>query len=750
MELLAGTHLLDYWAILRRRRFVVYLSIGTVVLVALIGSLLAVPQYRATATLQIERQNPDILSFRDLARTDHSWAAYTDFYQTQYKILASEAVARGAVKHLALAHHPVFEQPGQAPPSALARFFGLFSGGSSDATPPDPALVAARGVQAGLTVSPVRNSHLVEVSWVSPDAELSASVANAIAEAYIQFSMELQYSASDSAGEFLGDQIGKLKEEIQTIEETLQRYGESKNIVSIDDASNITLRALTDVSQRRTAAQTELARAEAAYRAAVASPPEALPEVQRSSLIEKLRGQYDEYEAKYSETAKQFKDEWPAMQTLSAKMEQARQRLALEVSAIASQVIIAAETEYNRARHEVENLGRLVEDQEAAAQLLRRDSVEFTNLQTEVQKKRQTLDTLLGRQNEMALATRLKDIQATSSNIRIVDRARAPEGPFRPNKKVNLLLGLVLGTLLGVGAAFAIEYLDHTVHSAAEISAIVEIPTLAVVPRHGPGAAPLSRARRATAPGEPLDLVAHLDGRARVSEAYRELRTALLLSNAGRPPRQILVTSALPEEGKSATAVNLAIVLAQLGRRVLLVDTDLRRPRLHKIFGCSRDRGVSTFLSGLATDPLSLAVGTGVDHLELLASGPVPPNPSELLNSKTFVELGMSFLDQHFDHIVYDSPPVLAVSDAVVIGSVVDAVVLVARAERTPRQSLRLAVERLTQAGVRPVGVVLNDVDMATHGRGYWNDYGPYDQAEGAPVAARSGRKRAGGGRASG
>lgn len=748
MDLLGSTLPMEYWAILRRRRFVVYLSIGTVVLVALIGSLLAVPQYRATATLQIERQNPDILSFKDLARTDYSWAAYTDFYQTQYKILASEAVARKAVDALQLTRHPSF-----APAESKSTLRGLtrwFRAEGSRSEPPSPELVAARRLQGGLTVSPVRSSHLVEISWVSPDPQLCASVANAVASAYIQFSMGLQYDASGSAGEFLGDQIGKLKEEIQTIEEALQSYGEAKRIVSIDDASNITLRALTDVSQRRTAAQTELARAEAAYRAAAASPPEALPEVQRSTLIERLRGQYDQYEAEYSEGAKQFKDEWPAMQNLAAKMEQARQRLALEISAIASQVIIAAQSEYTRAKREVENLDRLVVDQETAAQLLRRDSVEFTNLQTEVQKKRQTLDALLGRQNELALATRLKDIQATSSNIRIVDHARPPEGPFRPNKKVNLLLGLALGSLLGVAAAFTLEYLDHTVHSAAEISTLVDIPTLAVVPRHGPGAAPLSRARRAPVPGEPLDLVAHLDGRARVSEAYRELRTALLLSSAGRPPRQILVTSALPEEGKSATAVNLAIVLAQLGRRVLLVDTDLRRPRLHAIFGCGRDRGVSTFLSGLADDPLPLALPTGVEHLELIASGPVPPNPSELLNSKTFVAFGNHFLEQHYDHVVYDSPPVLAVSDAVIIGSVVDAVVLVARAERTPRQSLRLAVERLTQAGVRPVGVVLNDVDMATHGRGYWNDYGPYDQAEGAPVAARPRNRRAGGSRASG
>ena len=243
------------------------------------------------------------------------------------------------------------------------------------------------------------------------------------------------------------------------------------------------------------------------------------------------------------------------------------------------------------------------------------------------------------------------------------------------------------------------------------------------------------RRKAAAAPSEAVDLVSFRDGGAGASEAYRELRTALLLSSAGSPPRRIMVTSALPEEGKSATAVNLAVVLAQLGRRVLLADTDLRRPRLHRVFGKTNASGMSTYLSGLETDPLRLVVGTGILNLDLVTSGPVPPNPSELLNAPIFEDAGKRLLDAGYDHVVFDSPPVLSVADAVIIGSVMDSVIVVARAGRTPRPSLKAAVERFLQAGIRPAGVVLNDLDAEMHGYAHYRYHYPgrYGRPESSP-----------------
>lgn len=737
-------HLLEYWAVLRRRRWIVYLGVAVVGLAALVGSFLVTPLYRATATLQIERQSPEILTFQDIAQVDYSFAAYSDYYQTQYRILKSEAVARRTVERGRLVAHPQFQREGS--PSLLSRLRSLVPS-SAPAVSTDPVDLAAMRVQAGLEVGPVRNSHLVQVAWVSPDPTLAATIANAAAEAYIAFNLETGYTASDQASEFLVNQVAEIKKEIEGVERQLQAYGESKGIVSVDDASNITLRALADVAERRTQARAILAQKEAAWTAARTTPDEALPETLSSDLIARLKQDRAALEAEIAQKSGTFKDDWPGMVTLRGKLAQTETRLAEETAAIARSVRLGLEAEYRKARAEVDNLDALLSRQERDAQQLKRDAVEFTSLQAEAKKKRETLNALIARQNEMALATRLQSLDQTSSNVKIVDRARPPSAPFRPNRALNTLVGILLGLSLGIAAAFFLDYLDNTVASVAEIDALVKLPVLAAIPRHGEAipsrVVAMRRAPAAAGAVGPVDLVVHRDRRAPVSEAYRELRTAILLSNAGRPPRRIVVTSALPEEGKSTTAINLAAVLAQLGRRVAIVDTDLRRPRLHHAFGLDNARGMSSFLSGLEDDPLGLVRPSGIECLDVVTSGPIPPNPSELLNGDRFPSFAQGLLDAGFEHVILDSPPVLSVADPVILGHAGDGVVLVARAHRTPRESLRAAVERFAQAGVRPFGVVLNDVDEHAHGYRNYRYYGRTEN-DGETKSAPSERSAAG------
>ena len=359
-------HLLDYWAVFRRRRWVLLFAVSTATTLALVGSILSTRLYRATATLQIERLNPDILSIKDLARVDYNWAAYADYYQTQYKILASEAVARGAVEALNLTAHPLFA-PQQPAGSLLQKVRSLLPGGAVRSRPADPALAAARAVLARLQVTPIRGSQLVQVSWVASDPELAAQVANALAEAYIEFNMGLQYESSGDASGFLEQQIADLKRGLNQLETTLQDYGESKNIVSIDDANNVTMRALADIAQRRTECQTALARAEATYKAVLASPEEVLAEAQNPGLINRLREDYARYEAEYSEKSRLFKADWPELQTLTSKMEQAKQRLEEGIRTTASHATLSAESEYRKAARELANLTGLVRDQERSS-----------------------------------------------------------------------------------------------------------------------------------------------------------------------------------------------------------------------------------------------------------------------------------------------------------------------------------------------------------------------------------------------
>lgn len=733
-----GNGLRDSWMIVARRRWVVYLCLIALTLVALVGSFLTTPQYKATATLQIERFNPDILTFRDLAQADYSWSAYDDFYKTQYRIISSTAVARLAVARAGLLNHPdVASAAGR--PGLLARLRALVPsrGAAVDVEPED---VAAAMVQSRLEVVPVRNSHLVNVSWVAPDPRLAADVANAVAEAYVQFNIEAQYSTSDQAEEFLVNQIGELKNEIRRIEEELLQYGEARSIISIDATDNITLRALEDIAQRQTAAKTRLAEAAAHLAAVTEASPDALPEVLNSNLISKLREEHAGYEAEHSEKSRLFKNGWPGMQTLESKLRQSQERLDHETRRIASQVRAAAEADYGEALAEVRNYDSLLASQELAAQKVKRDAVEYANLQSEVQKRRETLNALIGRQNEMALSSRLKDVDS-STNIRIMERARPPAFPYRPRTGFNLLVSLVLGLGLGVGMALLLDYLDNTVGSPEDLKRVGDYPLLALIPRHGQRQPTMRRARRrqAEAVAQSFDLVTHADGQAAAAEAFRELRTSILLSHPGTPAQRIMITSANPEDGKTATAVNLAIVLAQLGRRVVLVDTDLRRPRIHVVFSIENGRGVSNYLSGLETDPLSLLRRSPVENLDVLTSGPIPPNPSELLNSAVFGELSHKLLSQGWDHVVFDSPPVLSVSDPVVIASVVDTGILVVRAGRTARQALRSAADKLAKSNVNHFGVVLNDVDLDAAGAPY--DYYQHYVGERSP-ASRSKRRK--------
>jgi capsular exopolysaccharide synthesis family protein len=705
-------NLLEYGALLMRRRWAIYLALISSVLVALVGSFLVAPRYRATVTLQIQRQGPNIFTHRDLAQVDYSWNAYTDFYETQYKVIASLPVARVAAERLGLASHPLLAEPSDGP-SLLSRLAALIPRrAAAPARPPDALDLAARTVLGGLEVEPVQDSQLVGVSWVSTDPELAAQVANAVAEGYIEFNVSSVYSTTDQARAFLVDQIAALRDEIEAIGARLQAYAEAKQIYAIEGASDITLKALEDIAARRTAARTELARAEAAHHAVADLPAEALPEVLVSDLIAHLREEYARLEAEFSEKSRRFRDDWPGMQTLQSRLARAEERLRLETEKIAAQVKATAETAYLKARNELHNVERLLAEQEEAARRLRRHGVEYASLQSEVREKRETLDALIARQNEVALSAKLRDLDSASTNIRIIERAVPPAAPFRPATGRNLVFGLLFGLILGVGLAVLLDHADNTLLSPDQVDQHLGLPTLAVIPRHGAPSTAIGRARRrALESAESLDLLPHRDGRSRAAEAYRELRTSLLLSHAGEPPRRILITSALPQEGKSTTALNLAVVLAQLGGRVLLVDADLRKPRLHLALDVDNRRGISTYLSGLEDDPLRLVRTTRVEGLGLISSGPIPPNPSELLNSPRFTELGRVLVSHGYDHIVLDSPPVLSVSDSVIIASTVDVSILVVRAGRSPRPTVSQAADKLRQAGRGPSGVVLNDLE---------------------------------------
>jgi capsular exopolysaccharide synthesis family protein len=734
----ASHHLLDYWRILVQRRWVVFACIGVVTATALFLTLFSTPQYRATSTLQIDRRGPDVLAFKDVVGVDPSWASYQDFYQTQYRILQSRSVLKLAVVRLDLPNRPEYAGRTAKPITRLIGWFrGLLS--SQDEGPVDPIDPAVAFLAGGLAVSPVRNSQLVAVSFTDQDPVLSRDAANAIASAYLEFSFRALYDTTAVARDFLTKEVARVRREIAELEERLQDYGTSKEILAIDgEGGDISRQALSSLSAQYVEARGRLAVAQADYEAVSGANPASLPEVLESRLIEGLKQQHAEVERRYSLLAERFREDWPPLQELRGEMEQAEKRLELETNSIASQVRQVAEAEYERAKAEVKHLETQVEKQKREVQRVNRDAVEYASLKAEIDTKRQLLLDLASRQSETQTSERLRE--TNTSNIRVVDAAEVPKFPIGPNKKFNLLLALLVGTGLGIGMAFLLDYLDNTIKSESDIQRIAATPVLGYVPHY----LPLRVVEGEDAAEEPtrpqIDIASFRESRSAFSEAFRDLRTSLLLASPDRPPRRIVVTSCEPDDGKSTVSANLSIVLTQLGRRVLLIDSDLRKPRMHRVFDLENSAGLSSVLSGNA-EPEELLRETLIHRLSVVTSGPIPPNPSELLGS-TGLESFLEHVEQQggFDHIIMDSPPVVSVTDPVILAAIADATLLVVRQGKTARESLAQSVQRLRQSRARLAGAVLNAVTEES-GKYYYKRYRYHDHFE--ETAGADGRERA-------
>jgi capsular exopolysaccharide synthesis family protein len=302
----------------------------------------------------------------------------------------------------------------------------------------------------------------------------------------------------------------------------------------------------------------------------------------------------------------------------------------------------------------------------------------------------------------------------TASNIQVVDQAELPTKPYRPNKSLNLLLAAVVGLFLGIGLAFFFEYLDNTVKTTEDVEQLIRLPSYGMVPEISSE----RRKRLEKGTSYPVELITHGHPKSMLSEAYRNIRTSILLSFSEKPPKRILLTSPNPSEGKTTTVINTAIALAQTGAQVVIIDTDLRKPRIHKIFNEENGVGLSNFLSGRA-ELESIVKGTEIPNLFYIPSGPIPPNPSELIGSNLFKSMMVS-LEERFDHIVLDSPPVLGFADSIILSTFVDGIILVVLGGKTPRETLQRAKEVLQQVNAKILGVIINRVDIHRSDYGYY------------------------------
>ncbi len=692
----------DYVEILRRQWRLIVL-VGVLGIGAGLLHYLNTPDtFQSSTRIQITRQSSNPLGSQ--AYWMESWWN-PEFYPTQQEILKSRGLAQRVVERLRLWEDESFA--------------GSVSGDGPATAAADEAMIGrlANRIRGGLEVREVKGTQLVDIVYRAGEPELAMRIANAYAEAFIDYGKAERRQAATSASTFLADEIDNLKAELDEKERRLQEYGRQSDIVAIDPQSNVTLQRLDAVNANLVEARKQRIQAEARYNEIRNRPRESVADSLSGGLVSSQRNQLIELQRDYTTKLRTYRPDFPTMVALKAEIDEAKRELDALIDERAEQAIADARSAFQAARREETALGAEYDQMKQETLRFQSASVEYNNLQIEVQAGRELLNNLTRRQSETNVAVSGSD----ESTVRQIDVALLPGGPVSPDLRRDITLGLAAGLFAGIGLVLLFEFLDRTVKTPEELERRLGVSTLAVIPDivhgrsrygylsryaygYGYGYGERSNRKRARE-SVSIDLVPHHRPRLAVSEAYRALRTALLLSTADEL-QVVAVTSATAGEGKTTTCSNLAVVLAQLGRRVLLIDADLRKPRAHEIFEISNRVGVVNYLVGHQSLE-EIVHTTAVENLVVAPAGPSPPNPSELLSSESMSDL-LREARKHFDFVLIDTPPTLAVTDSTLLGDRADGVVLCLRAGRLTREDARACVQRLRMAGVKVLGAVLN------------------------------------------
>ncbi len=707
----------EYAALLHKRRGLVATSVGVALLVATLYNYTTRPLYQAVVQLLIERDSPNVLPNHELAEASKG----ADYYETQYELLRGRNLAEKVVERLELQKSTEFQTGALLTPwERIRRFFPAHADrpAATSGLSMTPAVAAFR---SRLTVEPLAGSRLVNLRFAAYDPEIAARAANALAQLYIEQSLEFRYTASAEATGWLADRVREQQKKVEEAERALQRYREQEGLVSIEERQTILDQKLTTLAGAVLTSRTERITREALYRQMRALPPAQLgtfPMVMENTVVQGLRArlaQLHEDEARLTES---LGEKHPDMIKVRGQIKAAEDKLAAEIQGIVQSV----ENGYRTAQEQEASLTADLDQAKRDALVFNRKAIELGALKRDVETSQQLLRELMSRTKESGLETELK-----STNLRIVEHADTPSSPISPRRLWNYELALLFGLALGVGLSVFFEHMDNTVKTPEDVKGLLGLPFLGMIPDVGPGVA------AGDAAAAPFIL---RDPQSPVAEAYRVLRTNLIFSSAETTGRVLLVSSASPGEGKTTTVANLVAALGENGGRVLAVDADLRRPTLHQHFGIAKTPGLSDVIVG-KSQPSQAVQATRFRGLSILPCGYVPPNPTELLSSESMREL-IATLRKRYDFIVIDAPPILAMADAAVMCPHVDGVVLVVWAENCTRPSVQRAVDQVTRVGGKLVGVALNKVDLERNSYYYSQYYGEYYRsyyAEGTEAA---------------
>jgi capsular exopolysaccharide synthesis family protein len=730
----------EYWRSVRKH---IWLVSGIVALITMLAALYVARQpdvYESKARVQVDLEinNPAMGAFKDNAMVLNVPSQDPTYFNTQLQILSSAGLLGRVIKTLDLEHNQAFLHPQvKQSRSTWESFKHMFGLGGKDE---EKALVLEKSaskdtlapatsredlvevnrlapfvesLQGRLTVKQLNDTRLIEIRFNHPDPEVSTKIVNAIADAFVLSNLERKTETSSAAGDFLQKRVAELQGDIRNGEERLINYAKDHQILSLDASQNTVVDRLTGLNKQLLEAENDRKQAEAAYKASLApGAAEAMASANGGKSEDNAGSKLTELKQKRAQLLVEYTEKYPEIKEIDQQIAVLEKQIKESKGSTTKVVTTNLETRYREALQHEQALRAAFDQQRGETLSQNEAAVNYRIIQQEIETNKQLLDGLLQRSKENDVV-----VAGTPNNIHVVDYAPVPKVPVGPKRLQGIALGFLLSLVFGIALARYLDYLDDTVHSAEDVEKTLRLPALAVIPAIG------SLTRRRLLPvvsalqrrGEEKDqeLLINSDPRSPLAEAYRQLRTSVLLSSAGGAPQTLLVTSSQPAEGKTTTVVNMAQTLAQTGATVLIVDADMRRPRLHSILHLDNHRGLSTILSSNLNEAemLSLIDQHQESGLYVLSSGPIPPNPAELLGSEQMQRV-LSALKPNFTHIIIDSPPIASFTDGVLMSSMVDGVLLVVHGGKASRAIVRRSRQVLQDVGAKIFGVVLNNVNL--------------------------------------
>ncbi|MBC2710755.1 MAG: polysaccharide biosynthesis tyrosine autokinase [Desulfosarcina sp.] len=705
----------DYLDVIIRRKWLIVTVLTLVFLSTLIFTLAVTRIYEASAVIEVHQETPHVTTFQEVLGSE---IQAREFYETQVELLRSKAMTNRVIEKLDLIAHPVIRDTvfDEGKSGTLQRMrnalkslvTSLLHGQAKPAVAQDIAMrqQVAKYISENLTVTPSRKSMLIDVAFRSPDRQLSRSVVNTLIEDFISWKMEQKIDASGMARDFLMMQMDRAKINLEKAEEQLNDFAKHAGIVSLDARMNSIYRHLEELNSAFASAEANMIAKEATYQQAVKDGHANLPRVLESDLIASLKDKYAELSSSYQELKATFHDDYPKVKSLKARMDS----IAVLINAQEKGIFLSIENEYESAQKIVSAMEKRIEHQKNLVLDMNDRATQYSIMAREVDTNKAIYQSLLQRAKEIESMAGI-----SSSNIQIVNRADLPLLAAKPNVKLNLLLSIVLGLLGGIGCAFMAEYFADTVTNPSEISDRFQIPLLGTIPQAKPDEHGLENS-----------FLRH--PRSPFSEAIRSTRVSVQLSGSGTRSKCFLITSTLPSEGKTTLAVNLALSFAAAGEKTVLIDADLRKPRLHEIFNLKNrvnGNGISSFLAEV-TNKLKM-YNNHSENLRIIPSGPVPPNPAELLASRRF-NLLLKKLGSRFDRIILDGPPHIGFADTLILSKCVGGIVLISSIGESSREAIGQFKRSITNVNGTILGCIVNKVDFnRKYGYGgYYKSYQAY------------------------